>query len=44
MLARILDTKRGELAQLRRERFPAPPALRSFDLRRSPGGPLRLIT
>ena len=43
-LARILDTKRGELAQLRRERWPAPPPLRSFDLRRSPGGPLRLIT
>lgn len=44
MLARILDTKRGELDQLRRERLPAPPALRSFDLRRSPGSPLRLIT
>lgn len=44
VLARILDTKRGELEQLRRERLPAPPPLRSFDLRRSPGGPLRLIT
>jgi indole-3-glycerol phosphate synthase len=44
MLGRILETKRSELAQLRRERFPAPPALRSFDLKRSSGAPLRLIT
>jgi indole-3-glycerol phosphate synthase len=44
MLGQILETKRGELAELRRERLPAAPALRAFDLRRAPGEPLKLIT
>ena len=43
MLAEILATKRRELERLRREALPAPPALRRVDLRRSPGGPLKLI-
>jgi indole-3-glycerol phosphate synthase len=43
MLGRILETKRNELAELRRERLPAAPALRAFDLRRAAGEPLKLI-
>ena len=43
MLNEILDTKRRELERLRREVLPAPPALRPVDLRRRPGGPLKLI-
>ena len=43
MLQEILDTKRRELEGLRREALPAPPALRRVDLRRGPGGPLKLI-
>ncbi|HKO94314.1 MAG TPA: indole-3-glycerol-phosphate synthase [Polyangiaceae bacterium] len=43
MLAEILDTKRRELERLRHEALPTPPALRPVDLRRSPGGPLKVI-
>jgi indole-3-glycerol phosphate synthase len=43
ILGQILETKHMELAQLRREALPAAPPLRAFDLRRAPGGPLKLI-
>ncbi len=43
MLNEILANKRGELAALRQRALPAPPALRSVDLSRRPGQPLRLI-
>lgn len=42
-LDQILASKRAELPRLRRESLPAPPELRPVDLRRSPGGPLKLI-
>jgi len=43
VLGQILETKRAELALLRREPLPAAPELRAFDLRRAPGGSLKLI-
>ncbi|MEY4548183.1 MAG: hypothetical protein RL685_4378 [Pseudomonadota bacterium] len=44
MLAKILDTKRTELSELRRRPLPVPPPLRSVQLARAPGAPLALIT
>jgi indole-3-glycerol phosphate synthase len=44
VLQQILATKRGELAELRRQRLPAPPPLRPVALGRAPGRPLGLIT
>lgn len=44
MLAKILETKRSELAELRRLRLPSPPSLRPVQLARAPGAPLALIT
>lgn len=44
MLAKILETKRSELAELRRRPLPAPPPLRPLRLKRAAGAPLALIT
>src|SRR5688572_22982795 len=44
VLAKILDTKRSELAELRRRPLPAPPPLRPVRLSRAAGAPLALIT
>jgi indole-3-glycerol phosphate synthase len=43
LLARILDTKRQELAAGRHRRLPTPPVLRPVNLRRAPGEPLRIL-
>jgi indole-3-glycerol phosphate synthase len=43
VLDEILASKRAELPRLRREVLPTPPELRPVDLRRSAGGPLKLI-
>lgn len=43
MLDDILENKRAELARLRQQRLPAPPALRPLNLRRAPGEALKLI-
>lgn len=44
LLDRILAKKRAELAELKQLELPQPPARRSLDLARAPGGPLHLIT
>jgi indole-3-glycerol phosphate synthase len=43
MLEEILHNKRLELSELRRERLPAPPELRTVQLRRTSGQPLKVI-
>ena len=43
LLARILETKRKELALGRHRRLPAPPALRPIHLRRAENEPLRIL-
>lgn len=43
MLDEILQNKRGELTELRRQRLPPPPALRPVQLHRGPGEALKLI-
>lgn len=43
LLARILDQKRAELAELARRARPEPPPRRPIDLARAPGAPLALI-
>jgi indole-3-glycerol phosphate synthase len=44
VLAKILDTKRSELPELRKRPLPVPPPLRPVQLSRAPGAPLALIT
>ncbi len=44
MLAKIIETKRAELPELRKRPLPAPPPLRPVQLKRAAGAPLALIT